>query len=288
MSVLSGKTLQPATSHVTFPAGGYTAAGSDLVVTNEWCHLAAVTGPEGMKLYFNSALVGFNLFTGSFSAIKLRKESYLGRSAWKSSGEGNSANDADFQGQMDEVRVWSVARTSEQIRATMFQSLTGQEPGLVSLWNFETIENGVVRDVGPGRNDGQLKGNAKAARGELPKSVQPIPFLQEVSIALGEEKPSKGGLMLVEEIEDGRTRFSVVNGVSCRQLEMVRNGNASWGHMYFAVDPLLSNGDLGLWRLRWSISTGLRESGVLDINTMRAALAPEFPLLSHRLKNQCA
>jgi len=44
------------------------------------------------------------------------------------------------------VRVWRTARTEEQIRAGMFQTLTGTEPGLAALWNFA---DGTARDVSP-------------------------------------------------------------------------------------------------------------------------------------------
>ena len=40
-------------------------------------------------------------------------------------------------GQMDEVRVWNYARSEQEIGSTMWQSLTGQEAGLVGYWSFE-------------------------------------------------------------------------------------------------------------------------------------------------------
>jgi hypothetical protein len=62
---------------------------------------------------------------------------------------------------MDEVRVWNVARTELQIREDMGHKLTGAEPGLVSLWNFDAVTNGVVRDLGIGGHDGRLMGSAE-------------------------------------------------------------------------------------------------------------------------------
>lgn len=41
-----------------------------------------------------------------------------------------------FEGEIDEMRVWNVARTEAQIKATMSSSLTGSEPGLVAYWRF--------------------------------------------------------------------------------------------------------------------------------------------------------
>jgi hypothetical protein len=51
----------------------------------------------------------------------------------------------DFNGQMEKVRVWEGERTLEQIQANRRRRLTGDEPGLLALLNFDDPEN-------PGRN----------------------------------------------------------------------------------------------------------------------------------------
>jgi hypothetical protein len=71
--------------------------------TNEWMHIAAVSGKQGMKLYLNGLLVGTSPYTGSFRSLDNNENNYLGRSNWNS--------DEYFNGQMDEVRVWVTART---------------------------------------------------------------------------------------------------------------------------------------------------------------------------------
>jgi hypothetical protein len=47
------------------------------------------------------------------------------------------SEDADFHGQMDEVRVWKVVRTEAEIRQNMFSQPYREEPDLVGLWNFD-------------------------------------------------------------------------------------------------------------------------------------------------------
>jgi hypothetical protein len=71
---------------------------------------------------------------------------------------------------MDEIRVWKAARTEAQIRELMFQRLTGAESDLAALWNFDNVENGVVRDSGPAGHQGKLVGNARTVPAELPQS----------------------------------------------------------------------------------------------------------------------
>ena len=49
---------------------------------------------------------------------------------------GGAAWDKPFlKAEMDEVRVWNHERTADQIRENIPKQLTGNEPGLVGLWN---------------------------------------------------------------------------------------------------------------------------------------------------------
>jgi len=126
----------------------------------QWCHLAAVSGRGGMRMYLNGELVAHNEYEGSFAAIGGTSDNYLGRSNWK--------ENADFRGQLDEVRVWDRALTQAQIRAGMYQALSGGEPGLVGWWSFD---EGDARDRSPGGHHGQLKGGARCLVAAFPGAV---------------------------------------------------------------------------------------------------------------------
>jgi len=126
---------------------------------NEWCHIAAVSGPGGAKLYFNGVLLGTNGYTGSLSALKGQRN-YLGKSNY-------SSNDPTTSGQLDEVRVWNHERTPEQIRENMFNVLSGTEPGLVGLWSFD---DGTVKDRSAGKHHGTAPGNPRFVEAALPGS----------------------------------------------------------------------------------------------------------------------
>src|SRR6185436_7170405 len=106
---------------------------------NEWFHVAAVTGPGGVRFYLNGMLVATNDYTGSFSSVG-RQNFYLGRDNYTP----NPATMLD--GQLDEVRVWNTMRTEDEIRDSMFRKLTGREPGLVGFWNFDDA-NSPQRDA---------------------------------------------------------------------------------------------------------------------------------------------
>ena len=143
-----------------------------LLTAHEWIHLAAVSGPGGMKLYANGELVGLHTNTASFADIKVSQTNYFGR------GTTQNPNDQDFHGQMDEIRVWNHRRSEAQIREYMRKRLKGNEPGLAGLWNFD---DGTAQDKSGRGNDGKLVGNARIvtpdslAAAQLVAAEQPAP-----------------------------------------------------------------------------------------------------------------
>jgi signal transduction histidine kinase/DNA-binding response OmpR family regulator/ligand-binding sensor domain-containing protein len=137
---------------------------------NEWYHLAAVTGNGGVRLYVNGVLVAKNDYSGSFASFGNGDHNYLGRSNWRAA----PWNDEDFDGQMDQVRVWRTERTEAEIQETMTKKLTGREAGLVSLWSFDSVTNEVVPDLGPGGHHGLLKGNARVVPRDRPMTATAV------------------------------------------------------------------------------------------------------------------
>jgi hypothetical protein len=61
-----------------------------------------------------------------------------------------------FAGQMDEARVWNVARSEAEIRDAMHKQLTGSEPGLVACYNFNISSGTLLPDLTTNGNDGTL------------------------------------------------------------------------------------------------------------------------------------
>jgi len=134
-----------------------------LLTANEWIHLAAVSGPGGMKLYANGALVGEHTNTASFADIKVSQTNVFGRGLTRNPG------DQDFRGQMDEIRVWNHRRSEAQIRENMHKRLTGKEEGLAGLWNFD---DGTANDAAPQAYRGKLVGNARVVTADSPADAQ--------------------------------------------------------------------------------------------------------------------
>ncbi len=62
----------------------------------------------------------------------------------------------NFTGMLDEVRLWNISRSAEQIANNMDGRLSGLETGLIGYWNFNG-ENGA--DGSPTKNDSIAQGN---------------------------------------------------------------------------------------------------------------------------------
>ncbi len=121
----------------------------------EWVHLAAVSGPGGAKLYVNGLLTREDPHAGSFAMLNLKDEVsrfHFGKSVDQVSRVHH------LKGAISEIRVWSRARNEQEIQADRFRRLEGREPDLEGLWNFDTLEDGVVLDEGPHGYHGQLMG----------------------------------------------------------------------------------------------------------------------------------
>jgi hypothetical protein len=61
---------------------------------------------------------------------------------------------------MDEIRIWSYARTQYQIRQTMRQTLRGNERGLVGYWDCEEDQDSdILHDKTAYGHDGTIIGD---------------------------------------------------------------------------------------------------------------------------------
>ena len=128
-------------------------AGIKISSWGQWFHVAAVfdKAGDGMFLYVNGELVGMNPYNAqSFSDFAEFDLTYL---------IGHYAD-----GQIDEARVWSIARSQEDIQATMDIELEGTENGLVGYWKFNEAGGKIAYDSSPNGNNGTLVGDAYFAR----------------------------------------------------------------------------------------------------------------------------
>ncbi|MBM3235529.1 LamG domain-containing protein [Candidatus Poribacteria bacterium] len=106
-------------------------SSSNLIKLNRWYHIAGVIDAKKnvIRMFINGVEAASREFGDSIhvSALSLR----IG---WTYEDDSRYSS---FAGQIDEVRIWRIARSQEEIQATMHATLSGKEPGLVGYWRFD-------------------------------------------------------------------------------------------------------------------------------------------------------
>ncbi|NVO03909.1 MAG: T9SS type A sorting domain-containing protein, partial [Bacteroidetes bacterium] len=116
-----------------------------------WVHLATTFDANGQMVnYLNGVNVGeITIFPQT--PIETNTEPFIiGLAPW-------DLLSYEFVGNLDEVRIWNVARTEQQIKNDMFHTLSGNETGLVANYNFNSDNDSIVHDNAPNILNGVLK-----------------------------------------------------------------------------------------------------------------------------------
>jgi hypothetical protein len=69
---------------------------------------------------------------------------------------GSPGYNEHFKGAIDEVRIWSIARSQVDIQKDMYTTLNGSESGLVGYWKFDEGKGDTVQDSSANGNHGKL------------------------------------------------------------------------------------------------------------------------------------
>ena len=134
----------------------FTEAGTIQLYT--WYHIAGVIDAtrNSIKLYVNGIELDNNTLSGQQSFYESQLPLRIG---W--SNETEIPTQSPFVGLIDDVQIWNIARSENEIRSDMNRELKGDEQGLVAYWKFNSATDGMVLDATPNKNHGKIIGNAK-------------------------------------------------------------------------------------------------------------------------------
>jgi hypothetical protein len=164
-------------------------------LTNGTCYHAAVTRSSNtFTFYLDGTSTG--TFTTSETPTYNEATLFIGRSAYT---DGYSAG--QFIGTIEDVRIWSVARTQSQISSNRYVTLVGTESGLLSYWPIKEGSGTIIYDI-VSSNNGSLNGQTwttlscgGAREGNILEqstysqttgnlTVYPVPFSNETNVAI--------------------------------------------------------------------------------------------------------
>jgi PKD repeat protein len=129
------------------------------IVLNRWQHVAVTYDADSsaVRLYIDGCeqpLSQLNAPSGTIDDSST-DELVIGNS---------TAHSYTFDGIIDEVRIWGVVRSPEEILESMDACLEGTEPGLVGYWQMNEGFGPVIADWSGGGNDGVIQ-SARWAQG---------------------------------------------------------------------------------------------------------------------------
>lgn len=157
----------------SFPSRNHPLAGVTPIVQGIWYHAAVTYDGTRMRLYLNGNPES-ELAVSEPPAAAGTQHAALA-TALSTGG----APDGSFQGALDEVRVWSVARAGSEILATINASISTPTDGLVARWGLNEGADSTVHSSAGTPLDGSIVGTgwswASGAPFDLPPPPPPAP-----------------------------------------------------------------------------------------------------------------
>jgi len=233
------------------------------IALNTWYHVAGVIDAENgvMKILINGTEVAKRNFGKHIHVSTLPLRIGNSHEEWL---QGHS----NFAGQIDEVRIWNIARTQEDIRTKMHTTLSGKESGLVGYWRFDDEQN-TATDSSPNHSDGKLMGDAHVVEAELPKLgelVIPTVISGMITNEAGDSLPNASVRLEQDNEEIAQTTTDASGNYQIVLFHQVRG----------LYDLLATSGEHGDWRLELPLRLG--ESQTFNL-TLAAAVSIEGTLM---------
>ncbi|MBI9069502.1 MAG: T9SS type A sorting domain-containing protein [Salinivirgaceae bacterium] len=128
--------------------------GGAVPVDSAWVHFCTTfKAGEKMATYVNGVKTAELTPTNNPIGVNTNASFIIGHAPW-------ADHSYQYFGHIDEVRIWNVAHTEEEINSLMFKSLKGDEAGLVASYNFNETDGTVLHDNSVNELNGSLNETA--------------------------------------------------------------------------------------------------------------------------------
>jgi hypothetical protein len=117
---------------------------------NQWHHIVGTTDGQHIYIYIDGYIDNSLNTTGNYIGNS-NNPAVIGQMYYRP-----PYDNIPISGETDEMRIWNIYKSPEEIRAMMYQEATGSEPGLVAVWHFNEGSGQVTYDASPNANNGRL------------------------------------------------------------------------------------------------------------------------------------
>lgn len=114
---------------------------------NKWHHVAGTWDGTVLRIYADGRPLNSTAWIGTMGTNNV--EVKIGRLAFIN-------ENRFFDGEIEEVRIWNVARSMQQIRENMHRTLSGAETGLVSYYQLNDSTGSLIASDPISNNNGML------------------------------------------------------------------------------------------------------------------------------------
>ena len=121
-------------SSVHLNINGY-ATRSDKLPLDEWIHVAGTFDGQVIRIYVNGQLSNSSFYSGTIHVTE--SDLYIGN---------NDFSTRQFDGLIDEIRIWSLTKSQVELQSTMFLILSGNESGLIAYWPLDEGSGQEIKD----------------------------------------------------------------------------------------------------------------------------------------------
>ena len=127
-------------------------SSNDTVELNDWQFIVVTIKNDTINFYINGQNAGYGPLENVFTIPAINQACDL---VFGDSPEGGPEA---FHGNLDDISLWNIALTQEEIQNIMYTPLSGNETGLVGYWNFNEGTGITAYDATSNANDGTITG----------------------------------------------------------------------------------------------------------------------------------